>query len=105
MWTCETKVGITCLVVICGSANTVAFAAAILQWEGQPEGHDVNDARMQDAARLPADLPGPVQRRAAWPDPVQVREVHCRDLNAHDYAPAGPSIGTMVQTSGLSQRC
>ncbi|XP_075747541.1 uncharacterized protein LOC119159638 [Rhipicephalus microplus] len=33
MWTCETKVGITCLVVICGSANTVAFAAAILQWE------------------------------------------------------------------------
>ncbi|KAL1437139.1 hypothetical protein MTO96_049128 [Rhipicephalus appendiculatus] len=33
MWTCETKVGITCLVVICGSANSVAFAAAILQWE------------------------------------------------------------------------
>ncbi|XP_065285809.2 uncharacterized protein [Dermacentor albipictus] len=33
MWTCETKVGITCLVVICGSANSLAFAAAILQWE------------------------------------------------------------------------
>ncbi|XP_077512432.1 uncharacterized protein LOC144123489 isoform X1 [Amblyomma americanum] len=33
MWSCETKVGITCLIVICGSANTVAFAAAILQWE------------------------------------------------------------------------
>lgn len=33
MWTCETKVGITCLVVICGSANTIALAASILQWE------------------------------------------------------------------------
>ncbi|XP_077554874.1 uncharacterized protein LOC144169535 [Haemaphysalis longicornis] len=33
MWDCETKVGITCLIVICGSANTIGLAASILQWE------------------------------------------------------------------------